>query len=383
MSNSPIARAAIPSSVWLARGRHTGHRTDEALRSSLRRLKGNREIDDFLELPADETAPDLVFESRMRVAGEVTVRARLSLAPSTDRGRDWMLVAEAEQPWEQTWPSPTGMFWEQEQDADWTYDAATGLRPGEINLLPEDDKDVRRRLRDCVRDAWHIHVVVHEAMTTDERGRIPLAVWLPPGLRQRVVEHRARPQQSRVANWALREFGVQVPRGGAAVLPSAPAPDGYEADAFTVRAVFLDGTEPANLTDAVIRFNALPRALPEGAGDGLTALREDWHLLTTEEELARERALVAMYAEALEAMTKSRDLYRAAAERAHEALAAYKEGTGNPAAVQQGLPRTPAKPLQQLTRTLERFRPGGTKRHRAASRETEEPAPERRSGPDN
>ena len=32
-----------------------------------------------------------------------------------------------------------------------------------------------------------------------------------------------------------------------------------------------------------------------------------------------------MYAEALKAMTKSRDLYREATERAHEALAAYRE----------------------------------------------------------
>ncbi|CAM5746164.1 hypothetical protein SAFG77S_11868 [Streptomyces afghaniensis] len=39
------------------------------------------------------------------------------------------------------------------------------------------------------------------------------------------------------------------------------------------------------------------------------------HLLTLEEELERQRGLVAMYAEALEAMTKSRDLYREAAER--------------------------------------------------------------------
>ncbi|CAM5642528.1 PE-PGRS family protein OS=Streptomyces tendae OX=1932 GN=F3L20_17095 PE=4 SV=1 [Streptomyces tendae] len=50
---------------------------------------------------------------------------------------------------------------------------------------------MRRLLRDCARDPWYVHVVVHEAMTTDERGRVPLAHWLPPGLRHRVVEHRA------------------------------------------------------------------------------------------------------------------------------------------------------------------------------------------------
>ncbi|MEU3096637.1 hypothetical protein ABZ690_18030 [Streptomyces sp. NPDC006967] len=379
MPNSPTAHATIPPTVWLARGRHSGGRADETLRRTLRRLKDSRDIDDFLELPASATAPDLVFESRRRVAGEVTVRARLSLAPGTAEGRDWTLVAEAEQPWDQAWPSPAGMFWEREQDADWNRDAATGLRAGEINPLPEDDKAVRRLLRDCARDAWHVHVVVHEAMTTDERGRVPLAHWLPPGLRHRVVEHRATPQQSRVANWALREFGAQVPRGGAVVLPGPQVPKGYDADAFAVRAVFLDGTEPAGLVDAVTRFDAIARALPDGARDSLTALREDWHLLTLAEELDRERALVAMYAEALEAMTKSRDLYREAAESAHEALASYQEAaSGTQAARQPPVPAAvPSSPLQHLTRTLERLKPATARSRRAAPRGPGDPAPER------
>ncbi|MEV7788129.1 hypothetical protein AB0O72_22495 [Streptomyces sp. NPDC088106] len=379
MPNSSTAHATIPPTVWLARGRHTGGRADETLRRTLRRLKDSRDIDDFLELPASATAPDLVFESRRRVAGEVTVRARLSLAPGTAEGRDWTLVAEAEQPWDQAWPSPAGMFWEREQDADWNRDAATGLRAGEINPLPEDDKAVRRLLRDCARDAWHVHVVVHEAMTTDERGRVPLAHWLPPGLRHRVVEHRATPQQSRVANWALREFGAQVPRGGAVVLPGPQVPKGYDADAFAVRAVFLDGTEPAGLVDAVTRFDAIPRALPDGARDSLTALREDWHLLTLAEELDRERALVAMYAEALEAMTKSRDLYREAAESAHEALASYQEAaSGTQAARQPPAPAAvPSSPLQHLTRTLERLKPATARSRRAAPQVPGDPAPER------
>ncbi|MFF7857219.1 hypothetical protein [Streptomyces sp. NPDC007904] len=373
MPTSPTARPTVPSTVWLTRGRHAGAAAEDVLRRTLRRLKDSQDIDDFLELSASETSPDHVFESRVRVAEDVTVRARLSLAPPAEAGRDWTLVAESGQPWDHAWPSPAGMFWPQEPDADWRHDAATGLRLGEINPLPEDDKAVRRLLRDCARDTWHLHVVVHEAMTTDERGRVPLARWLPPGLRHRVVEHRARPQQARVVNWALREFGVEVPRGGAVVLPGSPAPDGYRAGDFKVRAVFLDGTEPADLVDAVTRFDALPRPLPDGARDALTALREDWHLLTLEEELARERALVAMYAEALEAMTKSRDLYREAAERAHEALAAYRESAEVSGHRPRPAPRSAGvSPLQQLTRALERLKGGGPQARRPASPEGEE-----------
>lgn len=158
-------------------------------------------------------------------------------------------------------------------------------------------------------------------------------------------------------NWALRDLGVQVPRGGAVVLPGSPAPSDYDADDFAVRSVFLDGTEPAELIHAVTRFAALSRPLPDGAEEALTALREDWRLLTLEEELDRERKLVAMYAEALEAMTKSRDLYREAAEQAHAALAAYRESAD---AAPESRPETPASPaaspLQQLTRTFERLK---------------------------
>ncbi|MDX2550784.1 hypothetical protein [Streptomyces stelliscabiei] len=365
MPTSP-ARPTTPSTVWPARGRHVGPDAEDVLRRTLGRLKDSQVIDDFLEVPdAGGDSPERVFEARWRVADEVTVRARLSLAPDLGGGREWTLLAEAEQPWDPAWPSPVTRFWP--EYGDWDHDAAAGLSLSRINALPEDDKDVRRVLRDSGRSGWGVHVVVHEAMTTDERGRLPLARWLPPGLRHRIVEHRAAPHQLRVVNWALREFDVEVPRGGAAVLPGAPAPSGYDAEDFTVRTVFLDGSEPVDLVAAVTRFDTLLRPLPEGADDALTALRKDWHLLTLEEELVRERQRVAAYAEALKAMTESRDLYREATERAHEALAAYREAAeAAPAALPpSGAPATSA--FQQLTRTLERFK-GGAKTLRPAAR---------------
>lgn len=360
MPTTSTVRATVPPTVWLTRGRHSGTGAEDELRDSLRGLKDSKHIDDYLELPpAGDEAGDLVFEARTRVAGGVVVRARLALSPPGDDGRDWTLVAEsAGALWDLDWPAPTGMFLPRDPDTDWDADPATGLRPGTIHPLPEDDKEVRRLLRNCARSGSRIHVVVHEAMTTDERGRVPLAHWLPPGLRPLVVEHRAAPHQLRVVNWALRESGVEVPRGGALVLPGRPAPEGYDAGTHSVRAVFLDGTEPAGLVAAVRAYAGLARPLPPEAEGALTALREDWHLLSPEEELARERALVAMYAEALEAMTKSRDLYREAAERAHEALAAYRESAGDPPA--GGRPSgasAPVSPLRQLTRTLDRLKP--------------------------
>ncbi|WP_307835148.1 hypothetical protein [Streptomyces adelaidensis] len=351
--------------MWPARGRHVGPDAERVLRRTLRQLKDSQVIDDFLEVSdAEGDLPERVFEARWRVPDEVTVRARLSLAPDLGGGREWTLLAEAEQPWDPAWPSPVTRFWP--EYGDWDHDAATGLSLSRINTLPEEDKDVRRVLRDSGRGGWCVHVVVHEAMTTDERGRLPLARWLPPNLRHRVVEHRAAPHQLRVVNWALREFDVEVPRGGAVVLPGRPPVSGYDAEVFAVRAVFLDGSEPTELAAAVTRFAALPRPLPDGADDALTALREDWHLLTVEEELSRERKRVATYAEALEAMTKSRDLYREATERAHEALAAYRESAEDAPAGQQRSGTRTASGFQQLTRTLERLK-GSAKALRPAA----------------
>ncbi|MFE0252323.1 hypothetical protein [Streptomyces sp. NPDC059010] len=367
MPSSSSARPTIPPSVWLARGRHLGPAAQDALRLSLRHLKDSADIDDFAELPETEGARQQIFEARWRVAGPVTVRARLTVEHGSGSGREWVLAAEAEAPWDPRWPSPAAMFWPQEPDADWDHEPVTGLLLRDINPLPQDDKAVRHLLRDAARDGWTIHVVVHEAMTPDQRGRTPLAGMLPPSLRHRVVEHRAAPSQLRVVNWALRDLGVQVPRGGAVVLPGTPAPSGYDVDDFTVRSVFLDGSEPAELIHAVTRLAALPRPLPDGGEEAVTALREDWQLLTLEEELERERALVAMYADALEAMTKSRDLYREAAEQAHTALAAYRESADAvPVPRPQSSATSATSPLQQLTRTFERLK-GSARSRRTAS----------------
>ncbi|MEU3888982.1 hypothetical protein [Streptomyces sp. NPDC029041] len=381
MQTSLTVRTMTPDTVWLARGRHAPGSAEDVLRRSLQQRKDSQAIDDFLELPEDETASaERVFEARWRVGDDVTVRARLSVRPGGDAGpgQEWILVAEAEQPWDDAWPSPVGVFWPEEPDTAWNQDTATPLALGEINVLPQDDREIRRLLRNAVRGGWHIHVVVHEAMTTDDRGRAPVARWLPPGLRHRVVEHHAAPQQLRGLNWALRDTGVEVPRGGAVVLPGVPAPEHYRAGDFSVRAVFLDGSEPADLVEAVTRFAALPRPLPDGAEDALTALREDWHLLNLQEELERQRGLVAMYAEALEAMTKSRDLYREAAESAHEALAAYQESAASAPARPRPSDPPAASPLQQLTRTFERFKvkrpapPGDEKSHDTGGEESGE-----------
>ncbi|MFK0111469.1 hypothetical protein [Streptomyces sp. NPDC091217] len=363
MSNSATDRAVLPPTVWPARGRHTGPDSEEVIRRILRSRKETGALDDFAEPPVPEDPDRRVFEARWRVDdGAVTVRARLTLVSTLGRqaaGREWQLVAEAERPWDDAWPSPATMFWPDGDEAGdggeaaWDYHpAVAGLRLRTVNPLPADDKDMRRDLRDAAKDAWCVNLVVHEAMTPDTLGRLPLVRRLPPGLVHRVVEHRATPQQFRAVNWAVRDLGVEVPRGGAVLLPPDPAPSGYDAQEFAVRSVFLDGSEPAELIAAVSRFTALPKPAPQGAEEALADLRDNWTLMTLEEQLDRQRRLVAQYSEALEAMTRSRDLYRESAERAHEALAALRD-TPAPLAP---LPQT-ASPLQQLTRVFKGLRP--------------------------
>ncbi|WP_234538152.1 hypothetical protein AB5J52_02560 [Streptomyces sp. R39] len=362
MSNSAAARSALPPTVWPARGRHTGPDSEGVIRRILRRRKDSGALDDFAEPPVPDDPARRVFEARWRVGdGTVTVRARLTLVDPQGRqaGREWQLVAEADRPWDEAWPSPAAMFWPDGEEAGdggeaaWDYlPAVAGVRLRTVNPLPADDKDMRRVLRDAAKDAWCVNLVVHEAMTPDALGRLPLVRQLPPGLAHRVVEHRAAPQQFRAVNWALRDLGAECPRGGAVLLPPDPAPDGYDPQEYAVRSVFLDGSEPAELMAALRRFAALPRPAPRGAEEALADLRDNWTLMTLEEELARERKRVARYAEALEAMTRSRDLYREAAERAGEALAALRD---TPAPAVPTVPR-PASPFQQLTRAFKGLR---------------------------
>ncbi|AOR30207.1 hypothetical protein BFF78_03250 [Streptomyces fodineus] len=363
MSNSAADRATFPQTLWATRGRHTGPAPEEVVRRTLRLHKENGDIDDFAEPPVPEDAARRVFEARWRAGATVTVRARLTLLAREDRpqGHEWRLVAEAERAWDETWPSPATLFWPEDdagEDGSWDRHATVaGLSLRQVNALPADDKEMRRRLRDAAREAWCVNVVVHEAMTPDEQGRLPLARLLPPGLRHRVVEHRAAPHQFRAVNWALKVLGVEVPRGGAVLLPPDPAPKGCDGGEHSVRSVFLDGSEPAALVTALRHFVALPRPLPREIEEALADLRDNWTLLTLREELERERRLAARYAEALEAMTKSRDLYKQAAEQALEALAAYRDVPAPPPALPQQRPasRTPGA-LQQLSRTFERLR---------------------------
>ncbi|MEU1593177.1 hypothetical protein ABZ468_10000 [Streptomyces sp. NPDC005708] len=384
MAKSPTVRATAPGTVWPARGRHLGPGAEDTVRRRLRELKSRAVIQDHLEFDGSggddtEAAAVRAFEARWLVADDVVVRARLNVgAPhGNDGAQDWVLMAEADRPWDLEWPSPATVFWPEDADAPWDHDVVPGLRFREINPLPTDDRALRRLLKECARASWSIHVVVHEAMTTDERGLRPLASLLPPGLRHRVVEHRAAPEQFQVVNWALQDLGVRVPRGGAVVLPATPAgPDGD----FSVRSVFLDGSVPVELVDTVRRFAESPAPLPEGAEEALTGLREQWHLTTVEEELALARRQVAAYAEALDAMTKSRDLYREAAELAHEALATYRESFGALPAPRQEPRKREGFSLRSLAKPLERVRDGakllrapGAEDHAPDAADAEEP----------
>ncbi|GAA3826195.1 hypothetical protein [Streptomyces chiangmaiensis] len=363
MAKSPTAPTTAPDTVWLARGRHLGPGAEETVRRRLWELKSSDVIQDHLEFDAsgDDPTTQRAFEARWLVDDDIVVRARLNVEAASDASDDtrhWMLVAEADRPWDLSWPSPATVFWPEEADAPWDHDIVPGLRFREINPLPADDRALRRLLKECARHSWSIHVVVHEAMTPDERGLRPLAPLLPPSLRHRIMEHRAAPEQFQVVNWALYDLGVRVPRGGAVVLPRGPAAAGSNDKSFSVRSVFLDGSLPTELIETVQRAAQSPAPLPDGAPEALSELREQWHLTTLQEELAMARSQAAAYAEALEAMTRSRDLYQEAAELAHEALAAYRESYGALPSPRQEPRKREGFSLRSLVRPLDRMREG-------------------------
>ncbi|MDI3403773.1 hypothetical protein [Streptomyces cavernicola] len=398
MPKTSSSVTAAPDTTWLGHGRHLGPEPEQDVRRNLIALKSIGLIDDFLDLAPDDSSPAEVagmpglpdpfeseddkatpaptarrlFEARWRVDEDVTVRAQLTTydAPGRRRGGgavSWVLAAEAEKSWDLEWLSPATVFWPDSELTPWDHDVVPGPRlRGTHRLVADDDKDLRRLLKNCTRGSWNIHVVVHEAMTPDARGLEPLAPYLPPSLRHRVVEHRAAPEQFDIVNWAMKDLDVRVPRGGAVVLPSSPPVPGYDAERFSVRSVFLDGSEPTELIQKITEFARLPRPLTADAEQAVEQLRRHWHLLTIEEELARTRELVTKYADALDAMTKSRDLYREAAELAQAALA--ERGESAPLPAQPSAPLVPRPEGSTLSTTLTnafgRFREASRKGNR-------------------
>ncbi|MYW69717.1 hypothetical protein GTY65_37490 [Streptomyces sp. SID8379] len=370
-----------PDTVWLSRGRHLGSEPEQDVRRNLIALKAAGVLDDFLDLdPADAARSTVLhprdadadpgplarrlFEARWRVADDVTVRAQLTLYDAEARRKEgdgvtWVVAAEAERPWALDWPSPVTMFWPDSARVPWDHDTVAGLRLRGTNHLPKDADELRHQLRDCARGSWYLHVVVHEAMTPDARGQQPITPFLPPSLRHRVIEHRASPEQSQIADFALkRELSVRMPRGGAVVLPTQPPLPGYDAERAMVSNIFLDGSEPSELIARIVEFAALPRPLPADAEPAVARLRKGWHLLTPDEELTHAQDMVSKYADALEAMTKSRDAYKEAAEAAQSALTEARRGEGVPSS----LPLTPpgtrpdGSPLSAITKAFGRFR---------------------------
>ncbi|MGW2815928.1 hypothetical protein [Streptomyces sp. NPDC001415] len=379
MAKNSTSSTTVPDTAWLGRGRHLGPEPERDVRRNLIALKAAGVLDDFLDLdpveaarstvlhPRDEAADPgpsarRLFEARWRVADDVTVRAQLTTyEPETrrkgDEGVGWVIAAEAERAWDVQWPSPATMFWPDSDQIAWDHDTLPSLRLRSTNHLPKDDDELRHLLRDCTRQSWFIHVVVHEAMTPDAMGQRPISTFLPPSLRHRVIEHRGTPEQAQIADFAMkRELSVRMPRGGAVVLPTVPRSPWYDADRYTVRTVFLDGTEPTELLDRIREFAALPQPMPTDAEPALRRLRLGWHLLTPDEELVHAQGMVAKYAEALDVMTNSRDLYREAAETAHAALAEATGGDGVPRLPGPRPVKTDASPLGAITKAFGRFR---------------------------
>ncbi len=268
MPKPSTARATAPETVWLAgRRRDVGPAPLEILRENLRRLKADETIHDFLEVEDPSNTEGHALQARWLVDDAVPVRARLTTdgREHAAEGTRWTLVAEAERPGDFAWPSPATMFWPRAPGPRY-YDIVAGLRLRDINPLPQEDKTALL-VKEAAQHSWSINVVIHEAMTTDERGRLPLARLSARLLRHRVVEHRAAPSNSRRSTGRCTTWAYGCRAAAPSFSPGSPARPWYDEQDCTVRSVFLDGSEPTELLEKVVRYAAPPRPLPETAED--------------------------------------------------------------------------------------------------------------------
>lgn len=197
------------------------------------------------------------------------------------------VYAVADRPWKETWPSPLGVFLAKKDEASYatlSYDTCNniGLRgaqtfgphlqtlsslPCLVTVFTHDDGWARVRLSD-------------ETLFRDT----PLIPRLPASLHGRVLDCRIHGEETRQKlNKSLARYGAELPRGGAAIVLSAPRRKGIPASelSFPMTPAFTEGGNITPLVESLVKlFRAQIMEVDKGA---MEELEERWTLFTPEE----------------------------------------------------------------------------------------------------
>ncbi|PPS89437.1 hypothetical protein [Streptomyces sp. MH60] len=280
-----------PDTVWSTRGRS---RVPNFIQSIQARTEDLRQQSRILQLR--EFDPDGAgacrdwwwgFDAAWRTDDGACIRARLQISPDKAEtvqakatkkslsqpgaapvGMGWLLTAEADQPWQEQWPSPLEMFFDLAKNSlkdsffsmcDW----ASGQLTLTDSTLSSQDVPTRDTLAELTSYAPYITVLTHDWQHMDDirEESVPGVVkLLPPSLTGRVVETLLWGDQDQEVNAELGDLKVQVPWGGAVIVPNRPRPEGWPLTDCVIRRPPGGGIEQLQkeVAEAVVRYSRLP-----------------------------------------------------------------------------------------------------------------------------
>jgi hypothetical protein len=247
----------------------------------------------------------------------------------------WTITAQADGPWNSSWPSPLEMLSDRH-----TYDWVTGRMPlldysGFTNKAINAEH-LQHALSELVKCPWYITVVTHDTRPLHQAQSCKegaVSTLVPPSLQGRVLEFRVFGDQDEIVNaeGVLPDSRLRLKVGGALVLPTTPRQDAWSLADYAVRRPSGGDMEQLlkETAETVARYASLQPHFCDRARWGVEDLGESWVL--PEIELAPQRVLLEKQAaeervrELETVLSETRDLLRQERETARLVYAAKEE----------------------------------------------------------
>ncbi|WP_217231383.1 hypothetical protein [Streptomyces anulatus] len=323
MSKRTKSRPVLPPTVWYSCGDTPRLPTRALVLEHCRRLIAEGRLERAgLSSPRPNTTTWWAFDAAWTTSDGARVRARMTLAANPGGDRDAVayesdsslavpgaitITAEADRPWDFTWPSPATMF----LDRKWVW----GPKPTEFGASNAAGSfhasGVDLMVADLDKLPWCITVISHDPRLWESPARQQpepsLVRRLPAGLLGRIVEIRVHGPDVIAADRFLSRRGLSLERGGATLVPSPTVRHNLSPSELVLpsqRLGVLQLGGPGALGDAATRVAAAPWRSTAAAWEAVVDLRDNW-LMEMEAEpdvsvLARVRARADMLAACVE-----------------------------------------------------------------------------------
>lgn len=291
-----------PDTIWHTQGLSTVHRLHCTVQERLEELADDRKIVHWRTFDPGHPGSWVGMDAAWRTEDGARIRARLHMAPTgaesaildllpglvSDLVGDhamttrWRLTAEADQPWQENWPSPLDVFFPRSGAG--LRDAVTRSMLFQDATIFKDMGEIGAVADEFTQMPWYTLVCTHDRRpfeSIEDVGDTPsLVSMLPASLYGRVMELRLCGDQDREINPALAGHRVQVNWGAAAILPTRPRMEGWPLADCTISRPPGATTEQMlkETAEAVIRHSRMRPHYSTAVRECVEDLRSSWEL---------------------------------------------------------------------------------------------------------